>query len=296
MTKRGLIALAVASLLLALAATAWAAPDYQSWIGQDVIFLPGSPSQQASGYFGYSFVRRDAMADLAPYSDLVGKRATVQSIAQANGYSIPVAFRHEDGRTLYGRTFGGSLMSVVFASELENAQEYIGRTVWHRTTHGYKSVPNFDPLTGREHRVAVKNLEPLQVVKVELGPRAEKPLCFSLRRDNGETLLWLGSYSRINDSQERLLDPFTENWHLSDPIAQYPDWPEDAWDLIRNFEVAIGMTPEMVRMAWGEPKTITRSITQAGRSEHWHYGNRGSYDHLFANVLFQDGRVTAIYD
>lgn len=296
MTKRGLIALAVASLLLAFAAVTCATPDYQSWVGQDVIFLPGSPSQQESGYFGYSFLRRDAMIDMAPYADLAGRRATVQSIAQTSGYSVPVVLRHEDGRTLYARTFGGSLMSVAFASEFENAQKCIGRAVWHRAVHGYKFVSNFDPSTGREHGAEVTNLEQFLVVGVELGPHEQKPLRFLMQRDNGETLIWLGSYSRINDSQERLLDPFTENWHLSDPIALYPDWPEDVWDLILNFEVSIGMTPEMVRLAWGEPKTITRSITQAGRSEHWRYGDRGSADHLFANVLFQDGRVTAIYD
>lgn len=51
--------------------------------------------------------------------------------------------------------------------------------------------------------------------------------------------------------------------------------------------VRVGFSPELVRVAWGNPESINRTITAAGTREQWVYG-RGDY------VYIENGAVTAI--
>lgn len=58
-------------------------------------------------------------------------------------------------------------------------------------------------------------------------------------------------------------------------------------DAIANVQVFIGMTAAEVRLSWGHPASINRTITASTVSEQWVYGS-GAYAYL------TDGTVTAI--
>jgi hypothetical protein len=63
-------------------------------------------------------------------------------------------------------------------------------------------------------------------------------------------------------------------------------WPEATKERVLNRRIAIGMTAEMVRLAWGGPTDINRTTTVRGIWEQWVYGD-GAY------VYLQNGVVTA---
>lgn len=61
--------------------------------------------------------------------------------------------------------------------------------------------------------------------------------------------------------------------------------------LAERRRVAVGMTPDWVRRAWGEPTTINRSVYESGVTEQWVYRN-GSGKAQY--VHFRDGVVSSI--
>lgn len=50
-------------------------------------------------------------------------------------------------------------------------------------------------------------------------------------------------------------------------------WPASIVDDVMAGRISIGMTPRMVRAAWGNPETINTTITANGRDEQWVYGD-----------------------
>jgi hypothetical protein len=66
-------------------------------------------------------------------------------------------------------------------------------------------------------------------------------------------------------------------------------WSTDVIDAIISRKIMIGMTPDMVREAWGDPEHINRTITAEGTREQWVYG-LGTY------VYFDRGRLSTIQD
>jgi type II secretory pathway pseudopilin PulG len=71
------------------------------------------------------------------------------------------------------------------------------------------------------------------------------------------------------------------------------DWGKDICESLISKEIRIDMTPEMIRLAWGQPNDIDqKELSKTGKSkERWVYGipRRG------ANyVWFTDGKVSKI--
>lgn len=58
-------------------------------------------------------------------------------------------------------------------------------------------------------------------------------------------------------------------------------------ELIAEGKVKIGMTPEMCRLAWGEPWDIEKTTTAAGTKEHWFYSWK-------YNLYFENGVLVKI--
>lgn len=262
--------------------------DYSEWVGERVVFLPMLPSLQTFGYQMYSFTSREALRDPAKYEELAGRYATITSISEEFG-TLRATFLLDDGRTVYGSGYGGYFEDIAFVSELENAKQYVGRAVWHKTSNGRNFIENYDWSAARWNRVPISNLERFTVVDVKWWVAGFSPLEFILRRENGELISWYGSYSRLN-MPTSLSKPFAENWFLADPKGLYPDWPEAVWDLIKDFRIAIGMTKDQVLLSWGQPKRVNRTILASGTYEQWVYGDTGPY------VYFESGIVTAIQD
>lgn len=63
-------------------------------------------------------------------------------------------------------------------------------------------------------------------------------------------------------------------------------WPKDDCLTVSQGKINIGMTKEMVRVAWGNPENINTTTTSYGTSAQWCYG--------YSYVYFDDDIVTTI--
>ena len=89
-----------------------------------------------------------------------------------------------------------------------------------------------------------------------------------------------------------LLLPTTGNFpdHRARRIAKMAKTPEATWGhalgkLVREGKICIGMTKAQVRMSWGLPYHINKSVYPSGVQEQWVYGN--------GYVYFQKGILTS---
>lgn len=71
---------------------------------------------------------------------------------------------------------------------------------------------------------------------------------------------------------------------------KHPEWPRAICALVAAKKIAIGMTAEQVRAAWGQPYVINRSVSSSRVSEQWVYGGHFIYYYIPATYLyFEDG-------
>jgi hypothetical protein len=75
--------------------------------------------------------------------------------------------------------------------------------------------------------------------------------------------------------------------HARRTAIQAKGWSASVTEAVIQRQVALGMTPEQVREAWGPPQRINRTLTRAGEHQQWVYGS-GQY------LYFEDGRLSSI--
>lgn len=74
-------------------------------------------------------------------------------------------------------------------------------------------------------------------------------------------------------------------------IAKHSDWPDELRQKVLLKRVAPAMTPEMVMLAWGNPRRIEKENSSSGVIERWTYGTPGPRRPA-SYVWFEGGRVT----
>jgi hypothetical protein len=66
-------------------------------------------------------------------------------------------------------------------------------------------------------------------------------------------------------------------------VEQHPELPSAMGDAIRDGQIAVGMTQEMVQVAWGKPVRVEQ-LAKGEAASHWIYGN-----------YFVGGNITSLY-
>ena len=59
-----------------------------------------------------------------------------------------------------------------------------------------------------------------------------------------------------------------------DLVAAYPEWPPAILGAVASGVICAGMSPEMVRAAWGDPLRITSDGSALNPLTTWHYAGR----------------------
>jgi hypothetical protein len=162
---------------------------YKTLIGQKVIFLD-FPDYK---YFD-NINSNQKLKDV----DFSRKIATITNIEKATFeksrfYSVGyiVEFTFNDNTKIYSNIFFKKIDNVGFISEMENAQKYIGKTVWNEYFNKYT------------------------VENIKWGRYDHSPLVFVLKTSAGRTIEWSGSYSTLNDQTNSYV--FSNNWSFVDP-------------------------------------------------------------------------------
>jgi hypothetical protein len=66
-------------------------------------------------------------------------------------------------------------------------------------------------------------------------------------------------------------------------VDQHPELPSAMGDAIRDGQITVGMTQEMVQIAWGKPVRMVQ-VAQVDAVSEWTYGN-----------YFMGGNITSLY-
>ncbi len=66
--------------------------------------------------------------------------------------------------------------------------------------------------------------------------------------------------------------------------AKHKDWSREVCRLIADRQIAIGMTKDQVRAAWGRPQSVNSTVYASGTHEQWVYG-AGQYVYFEGDVM-----------
>ena len=95
-------------------------------------------------------------------------------------------------------------------------------------------------------------------------------------------MLIIGWWFMHRRGEQEQTDRVAEIW------AHHQEWGDAVCRQLLKREVAAGMSPDMVRLAWGSPQAVKRPPGQT--DEQWLYDLKPS-DQLQNYVTFKDGRV-----
>lgn len=244
-------------------------PPPEEWVGKKIIFLSDD------GQNPY-------------YKSLVGKTAEIIGVKKRKNLwsTHNVTLKLDESKKIVRiRAYGNTLKGVAFLSEMEGAMSFVGKTVWNKRNPTVKDMDGWDSIRCQRR---IKNLEEVVIKDIKWGRSASSPLRFIFETKDGLEGYWEGSYSRLNDTLNRILLPFDENWYFEDPRKTYPDWPEWTWKAIEDEKIYEGMTKEMVLISWGEPDSIHHFEEDKELLEQWTYINTYLY--------FKDGKLIHIQD
>lgn len=150
-----------------------------------------------------------------------------------------------------------------------------GKTVWNRDI--YRLVRADGTSFG------IKALAALKVVKIETAPNGEPQVWFDVE-GKGQARVSDTDLARIHDKRASGKLPDGWSWVYDvDPHTLHPEWDEKFWNAIVARTLIHDMTPDMVRMAFGEPDRINVIKRPDSASEMWLYST--------GNIWFVDGKL-----
>jgi hypothetical protein len=59
-----------------------------------------------------------------------------------------------------------------------------------------------------------------------------------------------------------------------DLVAAHPEWPPEILGAVASGVICAGMTPDMVRAAWGRPTHVSSDGSELLQRDTWHYTGR----------------------
>lgn len=251
-------------------------------VGERFMFVPMSPKLRE---FGYIFIQggQDRLGRVS-YEEGVGRIGIIEAV-QANGRSLEVKLRMTDNGQVYvGEAFNGRLDGLVPLRDIDSARvNWVGRSYYY-----CDDELATDPTGNYEIEfIHVRQYRPMHVLDVVVshGITANTtPARLIVRTEDGTEGFVDVAVSGTNVSGRiREFGHFDHYFMEVDPRTIYK-WPDEIWTIIEDHKVAIGMTKEQVKMSWGEPATINKTLNASGRSEQWVY-NSGSYVYLDNGVV-----------
>jgi hypothetical protein len=248
-----------------------------TWKGERVVLLPPSLDFVHDIYTCYNDPK-------LPANQYAGKSGSVIELRPAHpGSEKPILAVALDGT---GEKIAFCVPnSLGFATELEAARAYVGKTVWNK---GRIRLSIDCSSFQQQEKTAfdVSNAAPLEVVAAKWGTD-DRPVLLTFRTATGQqgcfysNAHFLARFA-IGSHQER---PYMNRFYSQDPRKQHPEWPATAWTLIEKGQVAIGMTHEMAEVACGENLVEVGAVLSAT-------GSATIYQGCGTKFLVDGGKVT----
>jgi hypothetical protein len=266
--------------------------------GEQLMFLPQHKSVQKYGYQGFdggtgefghptykeAVGRLGLLTDISEQTSRIGTREYIVKITMVDDHQVYT------NKSLLDEP--ESLNGVAFITDLECAKkQLLGKTIWYIGAGVDQNGINvYDEATDKTTKLDAPKPVKLNVKDVVASWFSDKPVRLIVMTDSGAEAFADVTLSGINVSEtDRKLSIFEDSFSLEDPRTKY-NWPEKAWQAIREHKVYIGMTQQQAAMSWGKPfpTDVKSSITASGKSDMWHFDAQ--------NLYFVNGILTVIQD
>lgn len=267
----------------------------EKWTGLRFAALPITPAFRAFGYDLYPTPLLDRQTTPPDnsvqlknkrykYDALVGTVLVVEKVEKTDTAWLITMRQEQSGRTVCGLTHKGAIKGIAPAPDLDSARaRWQNGTVYARK----RQINTYDSASGKMGSVKVSIDQPLSVTGVRWGwlPLPPQPVLVTVRTAQGTegfVPLYM-SWTNVMDDLRRLSeDPWTEFVFEKNPRSIFA-WDEETWGQIGAHHVTPGMTPDMVRLAWGDPVSRDSAQADCPTCERWVY--QGQY------VVFRNGKL-----
>tara|TARA_B100001971_G_scaffold185938_1_gene185554 strand:+ start:315 stop:1187 length:873 start_codon:yes stop_codon:yes gene_type:complete len=168
---------------------------------------------------------------------------------------------------------------IVDVELIEEAEKFVGKTIWTNLS----SERQLDLYT--EDGSFFDIYEQVRVVSVRTYYRGERDaLWFEIEGDGGKRG-WLNCrLRRLAGVPLQPQPPINPTFLSENPIPA--EWSDEIVKAIKEKKIQLGMNTDQVRLSWGKPNDISRSISAMGVIEIWQYGS--------ATVTFDNGKIFSI--
>ena len=295
MKKLGLLGILLAVLILASAVvSAEEAVKIQAvdlkimdWPGTVFQVLPLELDQKEQGYSMFTLVGSNP-ALLNDHGSIradwmEGRKLEVLSVRATGGINdnYEVSFREsESGVVMTSIAMGNQVAQVIRYEDLVNARaRFLGKTIFRRDHY----IREYRPYGGS---YVVRIDEPLKVVDVVPGVSADEPIWLVVTTGAGQKGYIGIAFSNTNAYSAMTYTglPWESKLLEANPRETYK-WDEDTWKAVNAGELRVGMNPDQVRLAWGDPSSSAR---RDSGEEVWYYPTK--------LVTFVSGTLVTIQD
>ncbi len=242
------------------------------WSGKKIVFSndPGFPDRILLNY-SYDCRGKIIAWTGAPgpgavrFRDVAGKKAVVEEI---DG-SLRMKFVEEEKYICYD--LQESFRDVkenkppkhaFFEKDIENIRKMKDKTVWAKGFYINTVKPGYH----KDKTINLYNTEPFVIT----GLCPVTPYHFFVEVENSKKQKGCFPLDNRLDLEAAF---FIEN-----PID--PDWDKKTLDAVRTGSFFIGMPGGALKISWGEPRKINRTLSREGVHEQWIYGDWGPYIYL----------------
>tara|TARA_Y100001970_G_C14167281_1_gene822044 strand:- start:61 stop:948 length:888 start_codon:yes stop_codon:yes gene_type:complete len=241
------------------------------------------------------------------YEDLIDKKGTLNWIKEKlfGDTNISTGFwlykiTLENGMEIYNEQYVSSsnkktnnLKYFYVLSELEELKDrYINKSIWlNKPKQFYVELPfetmdteyDFSFRNKKGEEVFVKDIIPYNMSSYGDDPH----YYFKIQSIDGKEECFI----QVSKPSKYKSSPNESYYFHKNPIN--PDWSEDVVELIKKGKIKIGMDKQQVRLSWGSPDDINRTINEYGTSEQWVYEK---YGHERDYLYFDGWILTTIQD
>lgn len=261
----------------------------EKWVGKKFIFLPIQKSHQQYGY--QQFTGGQGEFGWPTYEECVGRIGTIVNVSVHYRDSKITIQMDDNGQTYVGSGDDETVMGIAPVADINYARSTsLGKTLWYRG----RKLDTYNEATEEFGEIELRKYSAVKVLDVVAGWVSFKPVRLILQTPSGEEAFKDVTLSRTNgpspNSSVKWYPPddpgFSENFFVKNP-HKTRKWSLRTWSAIEEGKVFLGMTAEQVRMSWGKPEEINKTITGNIRHEQWVYGI-GHY------LYFDNGILTGI--
>ena len=263
--------------------------NYSSLVGKEFVFREPLKPFKKPGVFGNKntylgwYSAPSDRSDHIGYEEHVGKKGKIQEQPvpdTKNPYSSSYWYvaTLENCEKVYARSSIKSLSylestaDIYFTETYQQAESVVGKTVWANINQKQRDLVLYTDDSAVSYPLS--HLEPLTVVGLRTKGIGHSygsgPFFLIVKKGTGEQ-----GYVYFGSAYVYLTDPIDLKW----------DAP--TIEAIKQRKIKIGMTESQVRLSWGQPERINKSVGVYGAREQWVYG-LGKY------VYIQNGKMANI--